>query len=128
MIQSIKCAPSSYKVNSTGIKWIAARLRGKAEEQKHEKWVQVPGMEEFLAKTESETSVAASPCLGVVGSEPAQEVVAEAALEEEKDEEEEENPETHFKQRCKVPHLVLPLGRRLSSHRVGVVELCRLRR
>ena len=54
-------------------------------------------MEEFLAKTGSETSVAASPCLGEVGSELTQEVVAEATLEEEEDEEEEENPKTHFK-------------------------------
>ena len=36
-------------------------------------------IEEFLAETESETSVAASPCLGEVGSEPAQEVTATVA-------------------------------------------------
>ena len=49
-------------------------------------------MKEFLDETESETLVAASLRLGEVGSEPAQEVVAEAASEEEEDEE--ENPDT----------------------------------
>jgi len=58
--------PSSYKV-----KWIAHRLRGKVEEQKHGKRVWVPGLEEFLAEAESETSVAANPCIGEVGGEPA---------------------------------------------------------
>ena len=91
--------PSSYKVNSTGIKWIAHHLKGKEEEQRHEKQVWVPGLEEFLAEAESETSVAVCPCSVEVGSEPAQKVTATAILEEEEDEEEEENPDIHFKQK-----------------------------
>ena len=75
--------PSSYKVNLTGIKWIAHRLKGKVEEKRHGKRVRVPSLEEFLAKVESETSVAASPYSGKVGSEPAQEVAAIATLEKE---------------------------------------------
>ena len=42
-------------------------------------------MEEFLAEAESETLVVASPRLGEMGSEPAQEVPAKAALEQEVD-------------------------------------------
>ena len=38
------------------------------------------GLEEFLAEAESEISVAASPCLGEVGSETAQKVAATAVL------------------------------------------------
>ena len=60
----------------------------------------MPDKEEFLAKAESKTSVAASPCIGEVGREPAQEVTAKAALEEEVDEEE-ENPDVHFKRKRK---------------------------
>ena len=54
------------------------------------------GLDEFLADTDSEASVAANPCLGEVGSELPPEVASIAALEGEGDEEE-ENPDTHFK-------------------------------
>ena len=66
----------------------------------------MPGMKEFLAETESETLVPASPHLGEVSSEPAQEVIAKDALKEEEDDDEEENPDTHFKRK----HKSLPLG------------------
>ena len=46
----LNAPPSSYKVNSTGIKWIATRLKVKAEDQKQGKWVRVPGIDEFLAE------------------------------------------------------------------------------
>ena len=97
---------------------------GKAEEQKHGKRVRVPGMEEFLVEAGSEASVAESPRLGKMGNEPAQEVVAEVALREEEEEEILTSSENVSR-----PLLVLPLGRkRLSGHRVGVVELCKLRK
>ena len=85
----------------------------------------MPGIKKILA--EAKTLVAASPRIGEVDSKPAQEVAAEAALEEEGDEEEEENPNVHFKQKFLQ---ALPLGRRrkLTGHLVRVIELCRLRR
>ena len=81
---------------------------GKAEEQKHEKQVQVPGLEEFLAEAEGETLVAATPRLGEVDSKPAHKVVAEVDLGVEKDEEEEENPHTHFKENVSRPSRCFP--------------------
>ena len=79
-------------------------VRSPLEEKKYGKRVRVSGMEEFLAEAESESLVVASPRFGEVGSELAQEVVAEAASNEEEDEE--ENLDTHFKRKCKTP----PLG------------------
>ena len=58
----------------------------------------MPGIEEFLAEVESETTIATSLRLGEVGSEPASEVAAIVALEEE-----EENLDTHFKRKCRSP-------------------------
>ena len=42
--------PLAYKVNSSGIKWIAARLRRKVEEQKQGKRVRVANIPEFLTR------------------------------------------------------------------------------
>ena len=85
------------------MKLIATSLKGKVEEQRQGKRVRVPGLDESLADAGSEASVAASPCLGEVSSELAQEVAAIADLEEEEDEEEEENPDTQFKQKPRSP-------------------------
>ena len=51
--------------------------------------------------------VAVSPHRGEVGSEPAQEVVTTANIEEGKEEEEEEDHDTHFKQKCRSPPLIV---------------------
>ena len=75
------------------------------KEKKHGKRIWVPVIEELVAEAESEIQVAASPCLGKVGKELAQEVAATAALEEEENEEEEENPDTHFKRKRRSPLL-----------------------
>ena len=82
------------RLTPTGIKWIAVRLKGKAN-QKQGKRVRVPGTDEFLAETGGETSILASLH---VDSEPFQGVVSETAIEEE-DEEKKKDPDTDFKRK-----------------------------
>jgi len=121
--------PSLYKVNSTRISLIAARLKGKVEAQRQRKHVRVPGREEFLADVAREALVVMSPHLGEVGSEPAQEVIAADTPEEEDDEEEEADPDTHFKRKPRSPSLgSFPQkerkksGRPMSRHR-GTLQI-----
>jgi len=101
----LNAPPSSYKINSTRIKLIAACLREKVDEQRQGKRVWVPCLDEFLADVGSEASVAVSPHLGEVGSEPPPEVAATTTFEKEEDEKE-EDPDTYFKREPTSP----PLG------------------
>jgi len=122
MVPTSNASSSSFKINSTRIKVIAVYLKAKGAEKKQRKRVQVSGLVEYLTNVVSKASVAASPDLGEVGGEPAQEVAANLHLEEmgskptqkvtataniEKEEEEEDkNRDTHFKQKRKSPPLV----------------------
>jgi len=85
--------PSSYKVNSTRIKWIATRLRGKVEEQKHGKRVRYQASKNFWLslRVKLQLQQAHAWVMWVVNW---QKVAAIAALKEEEDEEEDENPDT----------------------------------
>ena len=54
---------------------IAAYLKTKRVEKQQRKRVQVSGLVEYLTNVVSKASVAASPDLGEVGGEPAQELL-----------------------------------------------------
>ena len=61
VVYSLKLTPTTFSVNSSGVKLISQRLKRKVTEKSEGKRVRVPGLREFIVVDDSEASDAGSP-------------------------------------------------------------------